>query len=95
MPAYVVANVDVRDPEAYADYRELVPATIAEYGGRHLARGGETEVVEGDWEPKRLVIVEFPSLEAARAWVHSERYAPVKAIRHRAAETQLVIVDGV
>jgi uncharacterized protein (DUF1330 family) len=95
VPAYVIANVDVRDPEAYEEYRDLVPATIAEHGGRYLARGGETEVVEGDWEPKRLVIVEFPSLEAARGWVDSETYGPVRAIRHRTADTQLVIVDGV
>jgi uncharacterized protein (DUF1330 family) len=95
VPAYVIANVDVRDPDTYEEYREAVPATIAEHGGRYLARGGATEVVEGDWEPKRLVIVEFPSLEAARAWVHSESYGPVKAIRHRTAETQLVLIDGV
>jgi uncharacterized protein (DUF1330 family) len=95
VPAYVIANVDVRDPDGYEEYRTTVPATIAAHGGRYLARGGATEVVEGDWEPKRLVIVEFPSLEAAREWVDSERYAPVKAIRHRTAETQLVIVDGV
>ena len=95
MPAYVIANVDVRDPEGYEEYRAAVPATIAEHGGRYLARGGTTDVIEGDWEPKRLVIVEFPSVEAARAWVRSESYAPVKAIRHRTAETQLVIVDGV
>ena len=95
MPAYVIANVDVRDPEGYEEYREAVPATIAAYGGRYLARGGTTEVVEGDWEPKRLVIVEFPSLEAATAWVRSESYARVSAIRHQTAEAQLVIVDGV
>jgi uncharacterized protein (DUF1330 family) len=95
VPAYVIANVDVRDPEAYEEYRALVPATIAEHGGHYLARGGATEVSEGDWEPKRLVIVEFPSVEEARAWVRSESYEPVKAIRHRTADTQLVIVDGV
>jgi uncharacterized protein (DUF1330 family) len=65
VPAYVIANVDVRDPEAYEEYRALVPATIAEHGGRYTARGGATEVAEGDWKPKRLVIVEFPSVENA------------------------------
>lgn len=79
---------------AYDRYREAVPATIAEHGGRYLARGGTTEVLEGGWRPSRLVIVEFPTVEAARAWYGSERYQEVVRVRHETAESQLVLTEG-
>ena len=70
MPAYVIAHIDVKDPVRYEDYKRMVPPSIAAFGGRFLARGGATETLEGEWRPKRLVIVEFPSARA-RAWWHS------------------------
>ena len=95
MPAYVIVNVTVNDPERYPDYVRQVPATLAPYGGRFLARGGAVEVVEGDWEPKRLVVIEFPSVERARAWYDSPEYAPARQLRWATSEAQLVLVDGV
>lgn len=94
MPAYVVGEVEITDPAAYEEYRKQVPATIAKYGGRYLVRGGAVEPKEGGWQPKRLVVLEFPSLEQARKWYHSPEYAPVLAIRHKAARSKLVLVEG-
>jgi uncharacterized protein (DUF1330 family) len=94
VPAYVVANIDVTDADGYRGYIDGVPDTIAAYGGRYIARGGEVEVLEGDWRPSRLVIVEFPTIEQARAWYHSEEYQPVKAVRIAHADSELVLTDG-
>jgi uncharacterized protein (DUF1330 family) len=94
MAAYMIAEVDVQDPEAYEAYRKAVPATIAQYGGRYLARGGRTEVLEGDHLPKRMVILEFPSFEQARDWWASEEYREPKLIRQRTATTDLILLDG-
>ena len=86
MSAYVIADIDVKDPVRYDDYRKMVPASIAAYGGRFLARGGKVESLEGSWEPKRTVIVEFPSVERAKAWWDSDEYAPAKALRRSASQ---------
>jgi len=94
MPAYVIANVTVNDPEGYRGYTDRTPKTIADHGGRFVARGGEVEVLEGDWSPSRLVIVEFPSLEAARAWYTSPEYEEAKEIRLATADSQLVLTDA-
>ena len=94
MAAYVIADVNVTDPTLYDDYRKMVPATIAKYGGRFLARGGAFEVKEGDWKPARLVVLEFPSMEQARKWYHSPEYAPALALRLKAASAKLVLVEG-
>lgn len=95
MPAYVIANVDVTDPAGFEQYRALVPATIEQYGGRYLVRGGTHEVVEGDWRPRRLVVLEFPSMTAARRWYDSEEYRHPKALRLRSARTDALLVEGV
>ena len=95
MSAYVVVDVEVTDPAAFEEYRQQVPATIARYGGRYIVRGGQTQTLEGHWDPKRVVILEFPDRAAARAWWSSQEYAGAKALRQRCARTQLIIVDGV
>ncbi len=95
MSAYVVVDIEVTDPEGYQEYVKLAPATVAQYGGRYLARGGRTEVLEGEWQPKRLVILEFESIEQAKAWLHSPEYAPARALRHRYARTNMVVIEGV
>ena len=95
MPAYVIANVTVKDPVRYQDYRRLVGPTLTKYGGRFIARGGVIEVLEGDWHPNRLVIVEFPSMDQARQWWHSPEYAEAKAIRQATSEGTLLILEGV
>lgn len=95
MAAYVIAHVDVKDPVRYEDYKKMVLPTITAYGGRFLARGGTVESLEGDWRPTRLVIVEFPSAERARAWWASPEYAEAKALRQATSEGSLVILQGV
>ncbi len=95
MAAYVIVDLEVKDPSAYESYRREVPATIAKYGGRFLVRGGEVQVLEGDWAPKRVVLLEFPSMEALQRWYRSEDYKPLIAQRQRAAAGDLIAVQGV
>ena len=95
MPAYLIADVDVTDPTRYAEYRQRVPATVAAHGGRFLVRGGAHELLEGNWQPHRVVVLEFPSLEQARRWHESEEYREPKAIRTAASRTNAIIVEGV
>ncbi len=94
MPAFIIADIDVTDLEGFEAYRKLVAPTIADAGGRYRVRGGAFDVVEGEWQPKRLVILEFDSMAAARAWYESDAYAPVKAIRQKSARTNVVLVEG-
>jgi uncharacterized protein (DUF1330 family) len=93
--AYVIAHIDVKDPVRYQDYIKMSPSSITEYGGKFIARGGRVEVLEGDWHPKRLVLLEFPSAEQARKWWESEEYAPAKSLRQATSDGELIIVDGV
>ena len=94
MAGYVIAEVDVTDPQGFEEYRKLVPASIEKYGGRYVARGGQTETLEGQWQPKRLVILEFDSVERAKQWWASEEYREAKAVRQRTAISNLIIVEG-
>jgi uncharacterized protein (DUF1330 family) len=94
MPAYVVVNIRIHDPDLYAQYARGAPAAVERFGGRYLARGGAVEVREGEWSPERLVILEFPDVDAARAWYESPEYQELLAIRQRAAEGDVVITDG-
>ena len=81
MSAFIVVEVDVADKERYETYKQMVPPTLEAFGGQFLVRGGSVETLEGEWLPKRLVIVEFPSMAEARAWWASEQYAEAKALR--------------
>ena len=94
MAAYVVAEVEVTDPAVYEEYRKLVPSTIAKYGGKYLVRGGAVEIKEGGWQPKRLVVLEFASMDQARTWYHSPEYAPALALRTKAARSKVLLVEG-
>lgn len=94
MSAYVIADVEVLDSAAYEEYRQQVPATIAAFGGRYLVRGGVLKVLEGDWSPKRCVILEFPSMAQLKAWYDSPAYVPLRAIRQRSTKSSLVMVEG-
>ena len=98
MAAYAIANVRVTDPDRFpeyiSEYISQVLRTVERYGGRYLARGGKFEVLEGDWEPQRLVIVEFESAERFRQWYDSPEYDPLRRLRHEVADTQLVVVEG-
>ena len=95
MAAYVIAIVDVKDPVRYEAYRKGVLPTIVAHGGRFLARGGTVHRLEGDWAPSRLVIVEFPTVEHAKAWWNSPEYADLKALRQATSEGSLVVLEGV
>lgn len=95
MSAYVIVDIDVTDPVGYSDYKELAPAAVALYGGKYIARGGKSETLEGDWAVNRLVILEFPTLEQARAWLNSPEYAPARALRHKYASSKMVVVEGI
>jgi uncharacterized protein (DUF1330 family) len=94
MPAYVIVETDIQDPEQYERYKAASPASVADCGGRFLVRGGELAVLEGDWEPSRLVVLEFPDLETAKGWYASEGYQQVKRLREAAAELKMVAVAG-
>ena len=94
MAAYVIAEIDVTDATAYENYGKRVLATIEKFGGRFLARGGRSEPLEGGWRPKRLVIVEFPSMEQAQKWYRSPEYGPLITLRQQASRGRLVLVDG-
>ncbi len=94
MSAYVIAEVNVTDPKLYDEYKKLVPATVEKYGGRFAVRGGTIESKEGGWKPARMVVLEFPSMEKARAWYHSPEYAPVLAMRLKAGTAKLILVEG-
>ncbi len=94
MAAYVIVEVEVTDPQLFGEYAKGVPATIAAYGGKYLVRGGKTETKEGGWEPKRMVVLEFPSMDQARKWYHSPEYKPLLAMRLKAAKAKLILVEG-
>jgi uncharacterized protein (DUF1330 family) len=94
MAAYIVVDIDIHDRERYERYKQMAPPSIAVYGGRYLTRGGETDVLEGDWVPKRFVVLEFPTIERARQWWSSPEYAEAKALRQACATTRMVVADG-
>jgi uncharacterized protein (DUF1330 family) len=94
MPAYIVVHVDVHDPDRYEIYKAMAPSSIRQYGGRYLTRGGAIEVLEGDWTPKRLVILEFPDMERARAFWESPEYAEAKALRIATSTSHMVLLEG-
>jgi uncharacterized protein (DUF1330 family) len=95
MSAYIVVEVEVHDPQRYENYKAMVPSSLKEFGGRFLVRGGKVETLEGDWSPQRFVMVEFPSVEQAKAWWDSAGYAEAKALRQATATTQMIVVAGV
>ena len=94
MPGYVIFDIRITDPDAYGPYRERAGATVEAYGGRYVVRGGAHEVIEGDWDPERVVVVEFPSVERAREWYHSAEYQEIAPMRQRASESKGLIVEG-
>jgi uncharacterized protein (DUF1330 family) len=95
MPAYLVANIDVKDPAAYEEYTAKVPAIVAKYGGEYLARGGRFVILEGDWTPTRVAVLRFPDIESVQALYASAEYEPLKTLRQRVTKTDFVVVEGV
>lgn len=94
MPTYVVVEIQVTDPEIYETVKQLTPATVAAYGGTYLARGGQTERIHGSWDPQRLVILEFETLEQVKAWQESPEYRPIKALRDQSAQVNMVAIES-
>ena len=94
MPAYIIVEVTIHDPVEYEEYKKLTPVSIAAFGGRFVVRGAKTETLEGDWDPERIVILEFPTVERAKQWWNSEEYERAKNIRHRTASTKMIVVEG-
>jgi uncharacterized protein (DUF1330 family) len=94
MPAYIVVNIEVHDPKRYEEYKALAPASIAAHGGRYLARGGPAEALEGAYQPRRFVILEFPTVERARTWWACEEYSRARALRQASAATDMILVEG-
>ena len=95
MPAYVIADVrKALDQEALVEYRRGNTESVARHGGHFVVRGGEMEVLEGDWDTRRIVVIAFPDMAAAHEWYESEDYAPLKALRQSASDTNIILVDG-
>jgi uncharacterized protein (DUF1330 family) len=94
MSAYLIANIDVKDAADYEEYRAKVPALIRKHGGEYLVRGGNFTVLEGDWKPCRLVIMRFPDIAAVRNLFSDPEYQPLKALRQRVTESEIVAVEG-
>jgi uncharacterized protein (DUF1330 family) len=94
MAAYLIVDIEIIDPAAYEEYRKQVPAIIAAHGGRYLVRGGASEVLEGSWQPKRSVILEFPSMAHLKAFWQAPEYQPLRVLRERAAKSNLVALEG-
>ena len=94
MTAYFIADLAISDPEGYRTYARQMPATLEKYGGKILVAGGHPETIEGDWHTKRIVIIEFPTIEQARAWQNSPEYAAIEGLRHASASARILLVQG-
>lgn len=92
MTAYLIVDITVHNPDEYRKYVQQVPAIVAKHGGTYLVRGEPHETLEGDWQPGRVVVLQFPDVISAKAFVDDPDYVPVKAIRHRAATSQMIVV---
>ena len=95
MKAYVIVEISIHNPDLYEEYKKLTPAAIKAFDGKFVVRGGKTEILEGEWNPERVVVLEFPSKERAKEWWHSPEYSKARAIRQKAATTRMIVVDGI
>ena len=91
---YVIAEIQVTNADGYKEYSGQVPATLEKYGGRFLVRGGATQVLEGEWPQRRRVILEFPSVDAARKWFDSPEYEKPKTLRRANSDGRLLLIEG-
>lgn len=94
MTAFLILDVKVTDPKNYEGYKQLAAPTVALYGGKYIVRGGQTETLEGDWVPNRIVVLQFENVERAKAWINSPEYAEARALRHRYAVSKAIVVEG-
>ncbi len=94
MAVYMILEIEVVDADTYADYVKQAPATVAQYGGKYLVRGGAVTPLAGGWEPQRLVVIEFSSMERFREWLTSPEYSAIAPIRERATKGKVIVVEG-
>jgi len=94
MSAYLIGEIEVTDPVAYEEYRKQVLAVVTQYGGKFLVRGGKVDPKEGGWAPRRVVLLEFPSMAQAQKWYASAEYAPLIKLRQKASKGKLILVEG-
>ena len=95
MKVYLIAHIEVTNPELMEKYRELVPKIVAKYQGKYLVRGGDSEILKGDYFKHRIVLLEFPSRQQANNFYNSEDYAPLKMLRIEAGNNSSVLVEGI
>lgn len=94
MPAYIIVEIEITDSVGYEEYKRQAAATVKQYGGKYIVRGGVCETLEGDWKPKRLVVLQFDNMERAKAWLNSPEYVEPRKQRHRTASTRMILVEG-
>jgi uncharacterized protein (DUF1330 family) len=94
MSAYIIVEIEITDPVGYEEYKTQAAATVKQYGGKYVVRGGRCETVEGDWRPKRIVVLQFENMEAARVWLNSPEYVEPRKQRHRTAKSRMILVEG-
>lgn len=94
MPGYIIVEVDIHDAEQYETYKKLTPASLVPFEGTFIVRGAPAQTLEGNWQPGRMVVLKFPTVEKAKQWWASEEYAPAKALRQRIATTKMLLVEG-
>lgn len=94
MPAFLIVDTEITNPERFEEYKRQVSPLVERYGGRYCVRGGPHQVLEGDWEPTRVVMLEFPNMDTLMRWYDSPEYAPVKEVRQQASRTRMFAVEG-
>ena len=94
MSAYIIVEIEITDPVGYEEYKRLAGPTVELYGGKYIVRGGVCETLEGDWKPKRIVILQFQTMDRAKAWLNCPEYAEPRKMRHRTAKTRMILVEG-
>ncbi len=94
MPAYVIVEIDIHDPVGYEEYKRQAAATVFKHGGEYIVRGGKAELLEGGPEPKRVVVLRFPSMDNAKEWLNCEEYREPRKLRHKTATTRMIAVEG-
>jgi uncharacterized protein (DUF1330 family) len=95
MSAYVIVEIEIIDPVGYEEYKKQAGATVEKYCGKYIVRGGKTEMLEGDWNPKRIVVLEFESMARAKKWLNCEEYREPRKLRHATAKTNMLVIEGV
>src|SRR5438105_10330447 len=94
MPAYVIVDLEVTEPVEFEEYKRVEGDTVEKYGGKYIVRGGPCEILEADWTPKRIVVLQFDDADRAKAWLHSPEYAEPRKMRHRTAKTRMILIEG-